>query len=101
MNRAGNQQYGKGQGRGRRMCRNREEDTGFSAKSDRKGMGLFCKRFGDNAWQAEQLLDAEAVVGEDKRSYDSNLQMLKEQASKLVQALKNIEAQIKSLEAEK
>ena len=98
MNRAGNQQYGKSQGRGRGMCRNKEDNTDISAKSDRKGMGLFCRRFGNSPWQAEQLFDAEAVVGEEKRSYDSNLQMLKEQANKLVQALKNIEAQIKSFE---
>lgn len=101
MNSAENQQSRMGRGRSQGMCKNRNENSDYSQNHRKKNMGNLCKRFGETSLQVDQSVEAEAVIGEQKRSYTSNLQMLKEQANRLAQALKNIEAQIKSFEAEK
>lgn len=102
MNKLGNQQTRAGQdgqGRGRGMCRNNVDDSSFATGSRRRNAGEFCRRFTDRSLQKNGSQQAEAVVGDEKRGNTSNLQMLKEQAGRLTQALKNIEAQIKSFES--
>ena len=101
MNRAENQQSGMSRGRGRGMCKNRKDNPDFLSNRGRESMGNLCRRTGESTWQIDQKIEAESVVGGQKRRYTSNLQMLKEQARRLTRALKNIETQIKSFEAEK